>query len=827
VEPELVDSGRFRVDRRRALDKLMRYQLPDARMYPLPWVQAATASGARNILVTPSPAGLEMTFDGQEWAPDLLSDVYRHIFDAEAAGPRARYRELAIGLLSALRLKPTQISMMFSWRGTEYVQRIGSIEDERMEEAQGVLVHQRARFGPRAVMSLFVSAATDFDRERAYLEEFCTHCPVPIELWGHLVNRKPGRPKLPFRDFAKVNASGRLELVVGAPEWSTIDLVTFGVTISRQRLLLPGVQASGFVRCDGLRKSLSQMGVVKDERYKETVEILGRESMELLNRTVTQVRRSARPVSRRLAGGGLHRWMRWELPSFRERLSSLFSGSGEDSTIDRKTAEVIHRAAVGTAALREACLRGRLSMLKDEPGPAEALWDAPVLFSAGGNALSLRTLEKQRRWLGHVPYVRAVPPAASGRLAAAWAVRPLEVEFLEAFFPGQVQAFKAGSGERPADKRPLLNEEHLLTRQHVGGGPEYGEMGLSISPHPSLSRIRWMSGGQPLGHTVWSLDGLRVEAVMDHPTLSELPRRDVPGKAAVRCVSALVRAAPPLYMKLARKYRPNLDSPRQAAIREHLLDMLAHSWDASKGECPGREWLETLELFRGERGKLFGLKQLRTRSEKNAPVRLAASSHPERLRASFPDYSERLRGLLEAAGLAAKARAASPVPAPAKPRPALPVPASAGSPRPSGERKGEPPAKQCHSVPPAPVSPEARTPVGSLEDELRRWLAELFTRGVLPKHDAVRSLRLVERDGTVLVKRIRGSVPRFELDIRHHMALGNDGMSFSKASIPYLLSVYYSALNRMFRDITDADDEGFTMALAEMATDLLIAEEAS
>ena len=45
----LSSTGSFLVDRARALDKLMRFQMPDARMYLLPWAQAAAASARRKI----------------------------------------------------------------------------------------------------------------------------------------------------------------------------------------------------------------------------------------------------------------------------------------------------------------------------------------------------------------------------------------------------------------------------------------------------------------------------------------------------------------------------------------------------------------------------------------------------------------------------------------------------------------------------------------------------------------------------------------------------------------------------------------------------------
>ena len=45
-EGVLVDEGSFRVDRKRTLAKLMRYQLPDPSMYVLLLVRCAAASGA-------------------------------------------------------------------------------------------------------------------------------------------------------------------------------------------------------------------------------------------------------------------------------------------------------------------------------------------------------------------------------------------------------------------------------------------------------------------------------------------------------------------------------------------------------------------------------------------------------------------------------------------------------------------------------------------------------------------------------------------------------------------------------------------------------------
>jgi len=73
--------------------------------------------------------------------------------------------------------------------------------------------------------------------------------------------------------------------------------------------------------------------------------------------------------------------------------------------------------------------------------------------------------------------------------------------------------------------------------------------------------------------------------------------------------------------------------------------------------------------------------------------------------------------------------------------------------------------------------------------------------------------------GEVLVRRIKGQFPRFELDQAHPLARGVYDAA-GRARAPYLLSLYYSGLNRMFKDITDEDDEHFSLALADLASEV-------
>ena len=48
-EGQLVESGSFKVDRAKALEKIIAYQLEKPGLFTLSWVRTAVASGANNI----------------------------------------------------------------------------------------------------------------------------------------------------------------------------------------------------------------------------------------------------------------------------------------------------------------------------------------------------------------------------------------------------------------------------------------------------------------------------------------------------------------------------------------------------------------------------------------------------------------------------------------------------------------------------------------------------------------------------------------------------------------------------------------------------------
>ena len=114
-EGELVATGAFRVDAAKALEKLGRYQTPEAQLFMLPWVRAAVAGGATRVGMSLAKDGnFMMNFDGQPVRPDLADPTACLFADA----PEPRLKQFAVGILAALRLDPQEVTLA-SGRGSE------------------------------------------------------------------------------------------------------------------------------------------------------------------------------------------------------------------------------------------------------------------------------------------------------------------------------------------------------------------------------------------------------------------------------------------------------------------------------------------------------------------------------------------------------------------------------------------------------------------------------------------------------------------------------------------------------------------------------------
>jgi len=125
VEEQLVDSGSFRVDAAKMLDKLRGFQLADPSDFVCAWLRSAAASEAKAISLTTGVRSLTISFDGVPFSASELSQPYQVLVDGE--GPNARRgRHFAYGLLGLYRLRPLGVTVTSRGPDGTAVMRAGS-----------------------------------------------------------------------------------------------------------------------------------------------------------------------------------------------------------------------------------------------------------------------------------------------------------------------------------------------------------------------------------------------------------------------------------------------------------------------------------------------------------------------------------------------------------------------------------------------------------------------------------------------------------------------------------------------------------------------------
>lgn len=615
----LVDAGSFRVDRKRALDKLMKFQLPDPRLFALAWVQAAVAGKATRVSIGDGPQGLRLECDGPPWAESDLKDPYSAFFNRPPGWRGARAAAFAVGLLSAFRLEPREIVLK---SGRRLLRMRGVTEEE-----------SQALDAPVEGTVIDVVGVS-----RAGLESLagrCRWCPAELTLMGKRVVREA--PRGPSLDFEAGGKSGRVWLDAAERPASSIELVVNGVTVAVHEAALPLVQVGAVLLDDGLKLSLSTTQVVQDARLKRGLALVARQARLLLERSIREAQGCVEEVGRQMLSDGARQWLHRE-----SLLGGWLAGDGADEASART-----RRVALIASAVRGACLAGREDLLGYKRGLADRLRGAPIAFDAAGRPLTLAQVEALRRAVGHVPYTgRSKPlPIANGN--AVWAPRSGDLRFLSDFFPGQVRPVRAGWSEDRVDTVTVLGDRRLIEADFEYQGLS-GRAALSSTGRKGSGRVRWLLRGRSPAATDIDLGCLRVDAWVEREGLAEPPKAGEPLHEL--CRAALLAAAPSLYRELAARYRPQEETYAQAAIREHLLDLLAADWDRAAQAPRAQRWLEDAALFLedGSPPAFRSLSALRTRGGGVKPVLFSPSQTPQFVGAARgrPDH---VRTLLEEA----------------------------------------------------------------------------------------------------------------------------------------------------------------------------------
>lgn len=601
-----VDSGSFRVDRRRALDKLMRFQLPQAEMFMLPVVRCAIAGGATYVRLAQAQDALEIRFDGRPFDRKELLDPYSCLFDKHAPENR-RNRELAIGLLTVLRLKPQFVTLVSGAAGNRHRLRVESAESDRVDPSEDP--------SPETVVKVVPGSETPalWVKERAeWVEQLCRVSPIPIWLNGQEASRvrEPAHP--PGIYFEGKEARGWVTVPAEPAAVSTLQTYTLGVFVAPTQATLARVQVEGYVNDDQFTLTASQTALARNLRFRRTMEIVGAKAEELLKLIAEQNKDRLEAVAKAaIYGEMLYYWRnRLERGSPAEKPSPLEGAkesvkgafkllAGVDLKKRQEEIDDVYWAARATAWLRDAAGRLLQDPDKDNKDPLlAALWSAPIQLGISGAALSLLDLEIQRRRLGYIPVSQKAAPGRTLPFEAVWVTSARDVEVLVRRFPDAIRDVTdhleaiSGAQSRPLAGRVSLEQAGIadvLVRDVFSGGDARGEIGLALVPHDKGARLTMLENGAAVQFTEVP-SGLRFEAALEATG---------PGPSE-RLPELLTSSAGTLYPKLLGEYDCWKPGERMQAIRNHLLDYLAAERAglelADKG-APSTSWIETVPLF--------------------------------------------------------------------------------------------------------------------------------------------------------------------------------------------------------------------------------------
>jgi hypothetical protein len=619
----LVGSGTFKVDRWRALEKLKDFQLPDPTKFLLPWVRCAVASGASYIKVRYDQGGesslgrLTMQFDGRPFTARELEDPYGCLFE-ESSPDNARNRNLAIGILCVLRSDPGSVAVRSGAGAGRLHLRINALGNDSITKAHD-----------RSTETIFGVTAAAFFSLRDSLEQVEKHyrlrtVPVVIsrpDVWGMPSEETFPASELSFQSgavYGRVEVPGNL-----SREKCVVRLHNYGVFVEAVEVEPSLLRVDCLLNDDQFTLNVSQTGVVRNERFDQTMQVIHSEGERLLLATIRQQVAGLAEASKLMSGKFMHRaWRHWlergedaELGGLFTLTQSLFEDMtyavkwlyklGDLPEWKEENAKKIWRAARMTAWLRETSARALRDLDKDSVNPTlKALWEAPLFLSVGGKPLSLSQLDALRRRLGNVPVSTEPCPGVQLPYEVVWCICEADRTALARHFPVHLQdvttnlrSLAQGSHVQTSGgpTSPGIFERagifNLLIRDGFASGSFRGEAGLQMPPGVGGARLHVLRDGVP--SDVVPIDcGLRFAAAMDFPAgLKESERHGAQ--------TAALQAARALYAKLKLEYDHRTQSSRDAAIREHMLDFLSFVLKGGSPEAIHEQdrWILSLPLF--------------------------------------------------------------------------------------------------------------------------------------------------------------------------------------------------------------------------------------
>jgi len=257
----VVARGRFRVDRRRALEKMERFQLEDPLRYVLEWLAAAVVDGAQRVEIRNDSDDFELSWAGSPVSQHDLDTLFDHLFGRPEGAAAAMRQHLAVGVLGALARQPRWLHVEAD--GPDGPLRLAVDDPTRCAAASlgeavgGVRCHVRDRLTQQTALEALLLAFRE-PAEARMIRGAARWCPVPV-----VVNGQPLPPPVPPADALLGRVSDDASLWVVAGEVGDgVDVVRHGIVVHHLEVALPPCRVVGWVAGDGVRLNASRSAVV-------------------------------------------------------------------------------------------------------------------------------------------------------------------------------------------------------------------------------------------------------------------------------------------------------------------------------------------------------------------------------------------------------------------------------------------------------------------------------------------------------------------------------------------------------------------------------------
>ncbi len=508
---EKVDEGRFRIDSKRALERLRNSRLARPEDWVLDVLRAAQASGAKSVIVRTDVDDVELEFGGKPFPPAAMKNLLTQALGSDDADAEPRVRLFALGIAGALGV------------GLKWLKVVSGGVSLDLDGDGNVTVGKATAAGTTvaAHKSLRLGLAKSWLTGSPEANTIATRC-------GYYEPKLAVNGKAPYRFNRKLPTVTKGDLTLAfevGTRVSHVSLVVYGVSLGSRYPQLPGLPLDATLTCDKMRPDASGTDVVQNDPFlAQGLALLEEQSLLMLKQAVQNPTDSLREqLSHRLK---TEHGMNAEARQIIEATPLIPDPAGGFVSLETLKAEVEKGKPVRFA---------RRAYPKDTFPPNTILLDS----------------ETRPLWESLLPGKRREDVATqvarklvSVENRARWAAQPQEtVE---------------------------LPDRKYLARQTLDTPKLGGEVGLEAGSSGAF--IRLLGQGKFLQQgEVTSLAPLRLRAVVDFR--GELPARtweEVPNDALMKRVATQVEAAAKsaILSLLSTKELP-------AAVRLHAKDLLA------------------------------------------------------------------------------------------------------------------------------------------------------------------------------------------------------------------------------------------------------------